>query len=140
MKTTQIQVKHGTSRGADTYGYGLLTLYADGVKASRTCGGGYDMLGTVFGEYISNEYHNRLIDLTPNYGSLDNTKGFYGLVIWDKDNKLVHHYTEGCHVYIDGACGYSCVERIAEAIGLTIERLGHLDTNTTSAYLVTDSK
>jgi len=138
--TTQIQVKHGISRGVNTYGYNLLSLYADGKKQTSTCGGGYDMLGTVFGEYISQQYRNRLTDLVPNYGSLDNTQGFYGLVILDKDNKRVHKYIEGCHVYIDGGCGYGCVERIAKAIGLTIERLGHLDTNTTSAYLITDSK
>lgn len=46
--TTTLYVTWGTSRGADTYGYTTCSLRdRSGKKYASTCGGGYDMFGTV---------------------------------------------------------------------------------------------
>lgn len=65
MKTTLLTIKWGTSRARDSYGYTLCSLYIDGEKAERCNGGGYDMTGTVIGNYIARVYTDRLRALKP---------------------------------------------------------------------------
>lgn len=49
MKTKVLQFKWTISRGRDTYGYNICSLYVDGKKVSGCSGGGYDMMGTCLG-------------------------------------------------------------------------------------------
>lgn len=62
---TTLEFKWGTSRGRDTYGYTICTLYTDGSKVSSCNGGGYDMKGTALGRYIARAYADRLNALRP---------------------------------------------------------------------------
>ena len=48
----RLEIKWGTSRGRDTYGYTTCALYEDGRKVSACNGGGYDMRGTVVGGWL----------------------------------------------------------------------------------------
>jgi hypothetical protein len=52
-----------TSRGRDTYGYNICSLYVDGRKVSACNGGGYDMKGTSLGNWIARAYADRLLKL-----------------------------------------------------------------------------
>lgn len=135
----QILLKYGVSKGRDTYGYNIVTMYVDGTKVTQTCGGGYDMRGTVLGKYATEQYKELLKSLTANYGSMDTTKGFYGLNFYSKEHERHNTYHEGDNVYIDGACGWSSVERILNEIGVTIEWLRDLGTKNTDAILLTES-
>ena len=64
-KTISLEFRWTVSRGRDTYGYNICTLYADGVKVARCNGGGYDMKGTCYGDFIAKYYPERLRELTP---------------------------------------------------------------------------
>jgi hypothetical protein len=63
MKT--LEFKWTVSRGRDTYGYNICSLYVDGQKVSACNGGGYDMKGTALGNWIARAYADRLLKLTP---------------------------------------------------------------------------
>lgn len=63
--TKTLEFKWTTSRGRDTYGYNICTLYVDGRKAARCNGGGYDMKGTCLGDWVARAYRDRLLDLKP---------------------------------------------------------------------------
>jgi len=73
MKTTQnirdhigqsITITWGTSRGRDSYGYTTAVLRdGNGKKVASTCGGGYDMRGTVVGDWLARTFPNELLKL-----------------------------------------------------------------------------
>ena len=111
MKVHTLNIKWGTSRGAYTYGYTTCSLRAQRGNRRAYCnGGGYDMRGTVFGTWLADEYQQRIAALS--------AKDFYG--ISDYNGKR----------HIDGACGFSSVRNIAEAIGLEVNLIDagkHLD-------------
>lgn len=75
MKTTEtireligktITIKWGTSRGRDTYGYTTATLYdTKGCRSGGCNGGGYDMRGTVIGNWIASTFADELRKLKP---------------------------------------------------------------------------
>lgn len=56
----ELQFRWGVSRGRDTYGYNICSLYADGFKVGSCNGGGYDMKGTVLGHFIAAAFDERL--------------------------------------------------------------------------------
>lgn len=62
---TTLEIKWTTSRGRDTYGYNVCTLYADGRKVARCNGGGYDMEGACLGNWLTYAYPDRLRELRP---------------------------------------------------------------------------
>ncbi len=108
--------KWTVSKASETYGYTIVSLWIDGRKVSTCSGGGYDMEGTCFGEWIQASFLSYLQKLKPNYGSMDKAKGFYGLSIW-RNGRAVRAYKKGDKVSLDGACGFSSMERILGAIG-----------------------
>lgn len=135
--------KYSTSRGRDTYGYTIVSLYVDGNKVSTTNGGGYDMRGTVLAHYIKDNYLERLKALKGNRGSDDIPGGYYGLTFYcvPQDNSRAEYhkeYQEGDTIVLDGACGISEIVRIADAIGITLTtaRMGKND----HGYFLTDNK
>lgn len=131
-----LAISWSTSRGRDTYGYNICRL--DDKKAKqrfRTCGGGYDMLGTVFGEWLENTYQEKLVELFRNTPLSDagcsapgymKNKDYSGAVITPKGK-----------VTLNGACGINCMIRIAEAAGIEVtqdyNKKGH-----TVGYFITD--
>lgn len=100
-----LSLKWSTSRGRDTYGWNIVTLTDQATgKKYRTMGGNYDMQGTVFSNWMDDNYRER-------YKSLE-AREFYGLY----DGRDGYQYT-------DGACGLSCMLRIAKAIGLDYQEV-----------------
>ena len=108
--------KWTVSRGRNTYGYNICTLYADGYKVS-TCNGGYDMAGTCLGEWIKLAFRNYLKRLTPS--------NYYGLSFYKpgKRYRPLKHWRPGCIVKIDGACGFSSMKSILAELGFYLTRL-----------------
>ena len=117
MKT--LAFKWTVSRGRDTYGYNICSLWVHGHKVESCNGGGYDMQGTCLADYLMSEYKDRIIKLPAQYSSLDKGKGFYGLCYW-KNGKRRRAYSDGASVSLDGGCGFSSIERIAKRIGLNL--------------------
>lgn len=55
--------KWGVSKARDTAGYNICSLWVNGKKEVSTCGGGYDMKGTVLGRWIARRFADRLLKL-----------------------------------------------------------------------------
>ena len=116
--------KYGVSRGQYTYGYTLVSLYVNGDKVAKTGGGGYDMKGSVLGQFITQNFQDELKSFTANYGSHDNTpreSSYYGLTFYSKDYKPHNNYQDGDSVSFDGACGFSECQKILGALGYKLE-------------------
>lgn len=134
MTTKQLHFKWTVSRGRDTYGYNICTLLVDGEKVGKTCGGGYDMAGTVLGQWLNNEFQEQLVKLfaseldelalSGDKGQIregietkfGTTRKYYGGYL-HVDARGPKHY----RVSLDGACGLDSMKRIAEAIGITFK-------------------
>ena len=100
-----LSLSWSVSKGANTYGYNICRLDdRNNGKRFRCLGGGYDMIGTVFGEWLEYYYQAELLKIKD--------CDFYGLMYLADKNK----------VSLDGACGIESMIRIAEAIGLEVER------------------
>ncbi len=133
-----LKFKWSVSRGRDTYGYNICSLWIDRYKVSSCNGGGYDMKGTALGNWMEEEFQPKLRKLPANYGSGDNLKGFYGLSFYNSTTgKRQHRFSKnvvGAH--LGGACGFSSMERILNAIGCKLEYVDEGSNYTT--YLLTD--
>ena len=109
------------SKGRYTYGYNICRLDdRNNGKRFRCMGGGYDMIGTVFGKWLETYYQEELqaVKALAHYISDENgtvsnprTDSLYGMR-WTKDGRVT----------LDGACGIDSMIRIAETIGLEVER------------------
>lgn len=100
-----LSLSWSVSKGANTYGYNICRLDdRNNGKRFRCLGGGYDMIGTVFGEWLQHYYQSELLKIKDG--------DFYGMTYRADKN----------HVTLDGACGIDSMMRIAEAIGLEVER------------------
>jgi hypothetical protein len=78
-----ITIRWGTSRGQNSYGYTTCSLRNDrGQKIAACNGGGYDLKGTVLGDWIAKTFAKELMALRleemPKEHSLGR-QGFYGL-------------------------------------------------------------
>ena len=110
--------------------------YTDGIKAGRNVtlvtqegeefrckGGGYDMVGTVFGDWLQTNYQARI------EGLVRRGAKFPGLVEGGRAGELF---------YLDGGTGLDCMERIAAAIGLQVTRFRVKDK--LAGFVVIDTK
>lgn len=101
----KLSLSWGISKGQETLGYNICRLDdRNNGRRFKCMGGGYDMQGTVFGEWLAANYQDQLAAL--------NSSDFYGM----RKNE------ETGFVTLDGACGIDSMIRIAEAIGLEVER------------------
>jgi hypothetical protein len=121
--TTGLEFRWTVSRGRDTYGYNICTLYANGQKVARCDGGGYDMQGTCLAMWFMAEAQERVERLSSNYGSEDSHKGFYGLRHYNTRTKKYQHRNTSphCETWLDGACGFSSIARIMERLKYRIQ-------------------
>lgn len=151
MEKLHMEFKWTVSRGRDTYGYNICSLYVNGIKSASCNGGGYDMQGTSFGEFLAKRYQDRLIKLAEsNRDKLSlwhETKKetisqpekraheLYGMSVYVKgdDNHI-------SRVHLDGACGMSSMERIAKMIGLELESLPSRGRSRGGQYLLMDNE
>lgn len=83
MKT--LKFKWTVSRGRNTYGYNICSLWVDGVKVTSCNGGGYDMKGTAFGGWIAKAYQDELLNLAipMNTRNGEEVQEYYGLTFHD---------------------------------------------------------
>lgn len=135
----EIRIKWGVSRGRDTLGYTTCSLYDDGKRVAACNGGGYDMTGTVLGDWIAKRFPEKLRKLKlSQYGlTFHNPKRKTPATIEQAEasgrslglERYQDFYAASSKVptevhtvpLIDGACGQSSVERILTAIGGTIK-------------------
>lgn len=122
-----LRLTWSTSRARDTYGYNVARLEdTETHKQYRCNGGGYDMVGTVFAEWLQDRYQERLWGIREQAyyirsvgNSTTEQSGLYGMT-WTEDD-----------VRLDGGCGLESIRRIAKEIGLevrsTVDRRGHTD-------------
>ena len=136
-----LKFKWTTSKARDSYGYNVCTLLVDSEKKARCNGGGYDMKGTCFGSWIEKEFKKDLLKFK---------QDFYGLTYhdpnWQPSNECLEEEkkdeltkltglarlrdfhkassklpTEKHTIpQIDGACGFSSVEKILNHLGFKI--------------------
>ena len=127
MKTTLTQIHHlklswSISRGRDTYGYNIARLEDSRTgKRYKTCGGGYDMVGTIFADWLSDTYQQELLDIK----SMSHYVFDYPAPLYVKPINFLYGMRYDCvkdSVTLDGGCGLESMLKIAEAIGLEIER------------------
>lgn len=125
-----LSLKWSVSRAQDTYGYNVVKLIDnDTGEAFKTCGGGYDMVGTVLADWVEKNYQTELMQKAAlahtHYNEActvekfrKEASGFYGMTAnYKKDIGL-------SSVTLDGGCGISSIERILkEVLGLTLERI-----------------
>lgn len=106
-----LRIRWGVSRGRDTYGYNICTLFVNGVKVASCNGGGYDMVGTVLGEWMMETFQQRLTQLSRKFYGLRFVRPDRkdsGTEVPDKDHTIA---------VLDGACGDSCMREVLKAIG-----------------------
>lgn len=99
-----MQIKWTVSRGRETYGWNICTATIDGKKY-RCSGGGYDMLGTVVGMYIKDQYQAELL------AKQSEVTALYGARLYNGK------------ICIDGACGLDCMLDIAKVINLDYQKV-----------------
>lgn len=132
---TYLSFSRGENRGRDTYGYPIYRLTDTNTGQVFKCmGGGYCMIGTDLGLYLEellNEEPQALEALaTGVYKEIQAGEGIpYGLNLRERESlqkagkyvasKVRKAIREG-KFYLDGACGESCIKRIAKIMGLQI--------------------
>lgn len=137
-KEHTLHVTFGTSRGRDTYGYTVVTLREFGKVKARCNGGGYDMRGTVFADWLQAEYQDRLVTIKNRMEARYSKKGGY------KNHKAKNSLYGGTwnkdagNVSLDGGCGFRSIQLIAEAIGLNVRKIDA--GKKTDIILVTDTQ
>lgn len=128
METEHIQqligqtltIRWGTSRARDSYGYRTCSLRDDTGKRRAMCnGGGYDLRGTVIGDWIASEFPKELNQLSP-----ADAKELYGLTFHDPNydpGKAV--IGQDCHDRtMGGATGKTVSQAEADGESLGLER------------------
>jgi len=134
-KVYSLHFKWTISKGRETYGYNICSLLVNGTKVAQCMGGGYDMQGTVFANWLEKEFAPELMRLfAPDFAELKagkaetrqytlqsgdvvfctTPKNYYGATI------RTNSRTGQDDLCLDGAAGLNAIERIANAIGLTM--------------------
>ena len=114
---TTLHLKWSISRGRDTYGYNICTVTDEQTGKRYSCnGGGYDMTGTSFGNWLADVRQPQLKALAAEHGVSTEHRGqvkdFYGMYQRESDGPVT----------LDGACGLESMMRVAKAVGLDVER------------------
>jgi len=137
----QLTLKHSISRAQETYGYSRITLTdtSTGKKYSAV-GGGYDMVGAVFGEWLQDNYQAELLAITHKAHYIHDGHRLTKATEWQPMHQYVTidphklygmtYHIAGDRVALDGACGLESMLDIAKHAGLGIQRQtdhkGHL--------------
>jgi hypothetical protein len=124
---TYLSVTWGISKARDSYGYNRVQIIDTNTsKRFSACGGGYDMLGSAFGEWLQKTHQDLLMcysamahDIceqqdTKQWLRYGNKDGLYGMTLYVRDGNEIS-------VSLDGGCGLDCMIKIARSIGLTVD-------------------
>lgn len=145
---TALEFKWTVSRGRETYGYNICSLYVNREKVSSCNGGGYDMQGTSFGNWLQDDFQAELLALVKKTGlknfsqwGLDTKESkdpgrhssgaskepFYGATVYTRKGKAEK-------VSLDGGCGMDSIRKIFEALGYRLEWLIISDRHKNSSF------
>jgi len=125
--TVSLHFRWTISRGRDTEGYNICTLYANGKKAAHCNGGGYDMRGTCLADWLASECPGGIKRLPANYGSSDYDNGYYGgyYGLHHRNTKTGKRQRRNtgphCQTTLDGACGWESISRIMDRLGYQLQ-------------------
>lgn len=112
---TYLTISWAISRGHDTYGYNICRLDDTQTgKRYRCLGGGYDMLGTVVGQWLEDLFQRQLRCLDLSDAEVWSSRRHYGAIPGKSG-----------HVHLDGGCGIDSMRRITEAIGVDLKWVGN---------------
>lgn len=134
VNTNFLALSWSVSRGQDTYGYNIARLDDQNTGSRcRTIGGGYDMVGTVIGEWLENVYQDRLQALCDTLEAKP-----YGSTSWVHFERYygMQRKPDGS-VRLDGACGQSSMQTLARAIGVSLSATWNKKGHTTG-FMVTE--
>ena len=145
---TYLRIGHGTSRGRDTYGYNIVSLTDEmswPTRRFRCMGGGYDMIGTVLAEWMTETHQDKLLPLAdrayyvsgtePGVTVSDDPDAFYGMWRYEYGNAVP---IAPIRVALDGGCGVESIQRIIKAAGLALTRTHDKRGNTTGWLVAGD--
>ena len=119
-----IEFKWTISKGRDTYGYNICSMYHNGIKVSSCKGGGYDMQGTALSDWMQEKFRAELQKL--------DAREFYGLSFWNtKRNKTQFRWSKDCTTWLDGACGFSSMQKILDKLGYSLQYVPKRGENST---------
>jgi len=129
-------------RHYDSYTGGGCLVYRDGflLKGLTAGGCGYDREGKAFSNWMMArpEIAEGIKHLTANSGSNDKPTGYYGLTHYnDKTNKYQKRSSKNTRSYVDGACGFSSMKTIMQALGYKVTYGGG---NKLSNFYIIESK
>lgn len=133
LNIDHLSISWSVSRGRDTYGYNICRLDSHNSGRRYKCmGGGYDMIGTVFGDWLECEYQD---ELRAHVAGLPLEECGYSVAGYKRVKEEINPKYYGLtvkpdgHVSLDGACGISSMQQIARALGFNIQwegnRKGH---------------
>ena len=121
--TVFLALKWTLSRAAETYGYNVVTLTGS-RRSFRTVGGGYDMVGSVFAQWLACAYPERLAAIADRAHNV-HTPGRSGHERSDVPASVSLYgltRTAGTSaVHLDGGCGLESMRAIAQAIGVEVQ-------------------
>jgi len=128
---TYLSIRWSVSRAQDTYGYNVITLTDQATgKKYRAKGGGYDMTGAVFGEWLQDAHQNALQAIAHRAAAYYDGNG-QGYTVregerasWFNPDGLLYGMTEhhDGRVILDGAVGIDTMQQVVKAIGLELTR------------------
>jgi len=107
VKLSFVEISWTISRAEASAGYNICRADIAG-KRYQTTGGGYDMVGTVIGDWLADTYNERLV---ANYKRIRALSGV------DLYNNVLT---------IDGGCGIDAVKTIAQEIGIRLKAVYNL--------------
>ena len=131
----RLDLSWATSKARDIYGYNIARL-DDSISGKRykTCGGGYDMIGTVLADWFQDQHQDTLMALFEKNKDKANDYAstgwkvlpeFYGMH-WDAKKE---------NVALDGACGVESILRIIAACGFEVQRSHNKKGHITGFYV-----
>lgn len=113
-----------TSRGQDTYGWNICRLDDTTTgKRYRCNGGGYDMVGSVFADWLEDVHQAELVTIQHRAAVIYPGKGASCVRNESPDALYGMHVAGSGVVRLDGACGFESIRRVAEALGYTVRTL-----------------
>jgi len=122
-KIQTLSLNWTTSKAKDTYGYNRLALKDSRENTlSVTCGGGYDMQGTLLGNFINDNFSELLKRI--------NSGDFYGLTHYNsKRHKHQKKSSKNTRTYVDGGCGIESMRKILAKIGFEFKFISETTNN-----------